>query len=231
MSAPHHDILSSPSRPGLLDELPGAHQRGDLLRLLSKLRDIVGADNHFAVCFTSALPGEGTTTIASQFACAAALTGGGDRVVLVDGNLVRPQMHDLLGLDSSPGLAEVCSQGLPLTQAVQGTELEHLDVVTAGSCADSPTFLNSTRFRETIRDLKASYDLVVIDCPPLAEGHASTHLADEDAATVLVVQASSTKRDVVIGAQHELKLMGATPIGVVLNRRRFFIPSFVYRRL
>ena len=70
-----------------------------------------------------------------------------------------------------------------------------------------------------------------IDCPPLASGHGSTHHPAEEAMTVLVVEASSTNREVIEGARHELRLMGARTVGVVLNKRRFFVPSFVYRRL
>jgi capsular exopolysaccharide synthesis family protein len=232
MNESPHDILSAPARVGRLDELPGTGQRGEYLRLLPKLRGLAGSDRHFATCFTSAMAGEGTTTTATQFALGAAQTGSGERVILVDGNLEHPEIHQLLSVESQPGVHEVCTDGTPLSQAIQGTELENLDVLAAGRVLSGSTgYLNSLRFQEIIRELKISYDLVVVDCPPLSSGHGGTHLPSEDALTVLVVAASETRREVIEGARHELALMGADAIGIVLNRRRFFVPGFVYRRL
>lgn len=226
-----HDILSAPVRPGQLDELPGAAQRGEFLRLLPKLRDLAEQDRHFAVVFASAVPGEGTTTVATQFAVGAAQSGAQERVLLIDGNVDHPEIADLLGVDPSPGVHEVCNEGLPLRAAVQSTELENLDVLAAGRSDHEGGYLNSLRFREIVAELTKSYDLVVVDCPPLSAGHAATHLPEEEAMTVLVVQASKTRREVIDGARHELRLLGAKVVGVVLNRRRFFVPNFVYRRL
>lgn len=232
MNDPAHDILSSSSPLGRFEDLPGAGQRGEFLRLLPKLRDIAERDRHFAVSFASSLPGEGTTTVAAQFAIAAAQAGAHEKVVLVDGNLDDPQLAELMSVERSPGVFEVCNEGYPLEQAVQGTDLESLDVLSAGRAEDRGTgYLNSLRFREIVQELTQKYDLVVVDCPPLSSGHAATHLPEEDAMTVLVVEASSTNREVITGARHELKLMGAGVVGIVLNRRRFFVPNFVYRRL
>jgi capsular exopolysaccharide synthesis family protein len=227
------NLLTAPARPGALDRLPGAGQRGEFLRLMSKLRDIQGKDAHFAICFTSALPGEGCSTMAAQFACAVAQSGAGEKVLLIDGNLRHPNLHELLEVDDADGVLDVCMAGVPADQAIQSTELEDLDVLTAGNRNQSPNpdFLNPLRFRDLIRSLVTQYDLVVVDAPPVAMGTAATHLSKEDAATLLVVQASQTRREVIQGSIHELKLMAAHVAGVVLNRRRYFIPSFVYRRL
>ena len=231
MNDPEYDILSAPTRVGRLEDLPGAAQRDEFLRLLPKLRDIADRDRNFAVAFASSIPGEGTTTVAAQFAIAAAQSGANDRVALVDGHLDNPALHELLGVDANPGVFEVCNEGVPIRQAIQGTELENLDLLSAGQVSSGSGYLNTLRFREVIAELSREYGLVVIDCPPLASGHGSTHLPEEEAMTVLVVEASSTNREVIEGARHELRLMGARTVGVVLNKRRFFVPSFVYRRL
>ncbi len=232
MTESPQEILSAPAKPGRLNELPGANQRGDFLRLLPKLRDLAGMGNPIVACFTSAMSGEGTTTVAAQFAVSVAQSGSGDRILLIDGNQDAPEIHELLGLQSSPGLTEVCNHGVPVAQAIQTTELEALDVITVGrSEATGVAFLNSLRFVDLVRQLKQDYDIVVIDCPPLSSGHATTQLSKDDAMTALVIEASQTKREVIEGALHELELMGANVVGVVLNRRQFFVPSFVYRRL
>jgi len=227
-----HDILSAPARLGRVSELPGANQRGEFMRLLTKLRDLAGSDRNFVVAFSCSMGGEGTTTVAMQFAIGAAQSGADQRVLIVDGNLDSPDVAELLGADAGPGVHEVCNEGVPVRDAIHGTELENLDVLPAGRTEPgSAGYLNSLRFREVIQQCRQQYDLVVVDCPPLSSGHAATHLPEEDALTVLVLEASSTRREVIDGARHELRLMGAKVAGVVLNRRRFFVPSFVYRRL
>lgn len=227
-----HDILSAPTRLGRVSELPGANQRGEFMRLLTKLRDLADTDRNFVVALSCPMGGEGTTTVAIQFALGAAQAGIDQRVLLVDGNLDNPDIADLLGVDQQPGVHEVCNEGLPIRDAIHSTDLENLDVLPAGRTEPGASgFLNSLRFREVIQQCRAQYDLVVVDCPPLSSGHAATHLPEEDALTVLVIEASTTRREVIEGARHELKLMGAHVAGVVLNRRRFFVPSFVYRRL
>jgi capsular exopolysaccharide synthesis family protein len=231
MNDPAQDVLSGPSRLGSFEDLPGADQRGEFLRLLPKLRDIAEKDRHFAVAFASSIPGEGTTTVAAQFAIAAAQTGAGERILLIDGNLEYPDLAELIECDPAPGVIDVCNEGTPVTSAIQSTALENLDFLAAGHSDRASGFLNSLRFREVVEQLSQQYDLVVVDCPPLSSGHGSTHLPGESAMTVLVVQASLTRREVINGARHELRLMGAEIVGVVLNRRKFFVPSFVYRRL
>ena len=99
MNDPAHDILSAPTRVGQLEDLPGASQSGEFLRVLPKLRDIAGRDRNIVVAFASAIPGEGATTVAAQFAIAAAQSGASDRVLLIDGNLENPCLAELLGVD------------------------------------------------------------------------------------------------------------------------------------
>ena len=233
VNQPADDVLSGPARPGSLDRAPAAGQRGEFLRLMSKIRDVMNKDNHFAVCMASALPGEGCSTMAAQFSCAVAQSGSGTRVLLIDGNMSDPQLHTLLEVEDEDGVMDVCMEGKSVSQAIQATQLPNLDVLTTGhsSVGPHPDFLNPLHFREMVLGLVADYDLVVIDCPAVSAGTAATHLSHEDAATLLVVEASKTRREVIQGAIHELNLMAANVVGIVLNRRRYFIPSFVYRRL
>ncbi len=232
MTESPQEILSAPAKPGRLNDLPGANQRGEFLRLLPKLRDLSGSGQGFAVCFTSSVEGEGTTTVAAQFAVSVAQSGSGDRILLIDGNQDNPNLHELLGTSLSPGLTEVCNHGVPFAQAVQTTELEPLDVLTVGKHeTKGASFLNTLAFQELVKQCRNEYDIVIIDCPPLSSGHGTTQLPGEQAMTALVIEASQTKREVIEGALHELELMGANIVGVVLNRRQFFVPSFVYRRL
>ncbi len=219
--------------PSVLDHLPLKGQRGEFVRLLSKLRDAGEEDGSLVVCLTSALSGEGTSTVAAQFAASAAAARQNSRAILVEGNLQNPAVHSLLDLDNDVGVIDVCSGRLSVDEVIQRTEASALDAITAGAEGRTlaPGTLDSLPFGALVRELRDHYSLVVVDCSPLASGSAGTHLSRKEALTVLVVQASSTRREVVQGAAHELSLMAAEPIGLLLNRRKYFIPSFVYRRI
>ena len=223
-------VLSDPS---VLDHLPLRGQRGEFVRLLSKLRETGEKDGALAVCLTSALSGEGTSTIAAQFAASAAAAQQDSRVILVEGNLQTPAVHELMDLDNEVGVIDVCDGQRAVDEVIQRTEATTLDAITAGAQGKTlaPGTLDTLPFSALIRELRNHYSLVVVDCSPLASGSAGTHLPRKEALTVLVVQASATRREVVQGAAHELALMSAEPVGMLLNRRKYFIPSFVYRRI
>ncbi|HET7825261.1 MAG TPA: CpsD/CapB family tyrosine-protein kinase [Anaeromyxobacter sp.] len=161
------------------------------------------------VAVTSAGRREGRTTTAANLALTAAQEG---RVtVLVEGDLRHASLAALLGLAPRAGLAEVIEGKAELGQAV--ARLGPLAVLCAGGDgADTP--LRSARALAVVEQLRAAYDLVVIDAPPaiaFADGDRLVGAAD---AALLVVRAGTTPRQVVRLA---LESLGDRAVGVVLN--------------
>lgn len=122
-----------------------------------------------AKCFliTSTIPGEGksftTTNLALTFAA------HGERVVILDCDLRKPNIHKCLGLENGKGLIDVCTGGVSLDQVIQRTTHQNLDVVTTGGRAKNPThILNGKTFEQVLLELRKRYDRVFIDTPPLA---------------------------------------------------------------
>lgn len=122
-----------------------------------------------AKCFliTSTIPGEGksftTTNLALTFAA------HGERVVILDCDLRKPNIHKGLGLENGKGLIDVCTGGVSLDQVIQRTPHQNLDVVTTGGRAKNPThILNGKAFEQVLLELRKRYDRVFIDTPPLA---------------------------------------------------------------
>ncbi|HEY6099939.1 MAG TPA: CpsD/CapB family tyrosine-protein kinase [Anaeromyxobacter sp.] len=161
------------------------------------------------VAITSAGRREGRTTTAANLALTAAQEGRA--TVLVEGDLRRPSIGALLGLAPRAGLAEVIEGKAELAQAV--TRLGPLAVLCAGGDgADTP--LRNPRVQAVMEQLRAAYDLVVVDAPPaLAFADGDRLVATADAA-VLVVRAGTTPRQVVRLA---LESLGERAVGVVLN--------------
>lgn len=161
------------------------------------------------VAVTSAGRREGRTTTAANLALTAAQEGR--PTVLVEGDLRRPSIASLLGLAPRAGLAEVIEGKAELGQAVARMGL--LAVLCAGGEGmEAP--LRNPRAQAVIEQLRAAYDLVVIDAPPaiaFADGDRLVAAAD---AALLVVRAGATPRGVVRLA---LEALGDRAAGIVLN--------------
>jgi succinoglycan biosynthesis transport protein ExoP len=166
----------------------------------------------------SSVRAEGRTTTAANLAVVFAQ--GGRRVLLVDADLRRPRMHEVFDLPNDRGLTTLLSCDDADTEAVvQATEQSGLRVLTSGSLPPhAASVLDSERMRSVFLRLLADQDLVIVDSPPLqtvADAAVFSLLVD---ASVFVVDAGRTRRQVV-GEAMELLAMAGTPLlGAVLNR-------------
>jgi succinoglycan biosynthesis transport protein ExoP len=135
--------------------------------LHSSLRLKDESKNAKAFLTTSTVPGEGksfmTTNLAMTFAA------HGEKVVVVDCDLRKPNVHKSLGLENSRGVIDVVSGRYSLDEVTVRNFQPNLDVVVAGGRAKNPTqILNSKGFEQLIAELRKRYDRVFIDTPPLA---------------------------------------------------------------
>ena len=170
------------------------------------------------VMFVSAGPSAGTTTMVTNFAAAAAHAAR--KVLIIDCNFRRPRMHELVGLPSeTPGLGELLQGRITPEQAIRPA-VPGIDVVCAGGAASRlPELLCTLHTVEVIEHLKANYDVVVMDAPPLVVAGESLLLADRVGdRVVLVVNALTQEKGLVFRYANKLREAGAEVIGLVLNR-------------
>ncbi|MEG4485914.1 polysaccharide biosynthesis tyrosine autokinase [Microcoleus sp. D2_18a_B4] len=165
----------------------------------------------------SAVAGDGKSTVALHLAATAAAVG--QRVLLVDADLRCPQLHAKLGLPNVRGLGDAISTDLSLNDAIQrAPNQENLFVLTAGQIPPDPIkLLSSKKMQYLMEQFQAFFDLVIYDTPPVA-GLADTHLiAARTDATIMVVQIGQTDRSQVRKVLEELKISGASVLGIVAN--------------
>jgi len=164
---------------------------------------------------TSAAPEEGKSTTLANLAVAMAETGR--EVILVDCDLRRPTLHELLHLDNSVGLTNVVLEDrteLPLQRTAQ----PHLRFLASGPLPPNPSeLLSSRRMERVIALLVEQSEIVLFDSPPVNAVTDAAVLATRVDGVLLVVQAGKTKRELARRAKLQLDKVNARILGVVLN--------------
>ncbi len=172
-----------------------------------------------SILFIGGMPDSGSTSIVSNLAVVAASIGR--KVALVDGNLRRPRVAEVFGIDPlEPGLGDVMCGAASLDSVIHTTQ-EGLRIVTAGSPTNR-TFerLDSDQLRAVVDELLKHVDVVFVDGPPAVVAGEAMGMADQVDATVLVVRAYSEQRGLVARLARQLREQPSTFLGVVLNRPR-----------
>ncbi len=115
---------------------------------------------------SSSIPGEGKSTIAINLAVS--LADAGARVILVDADLRRPSIAEYLGIEGGVGLTTVLIGRAEVEDVVQPLGTTSLDLLPAGQIPPNPSeLLGSTAMADLLERLSASYDMVLLDSPPL----------------------------------------------------------------
>jgi capsular exopolysaccharide synthesis family protein len=176
---------------------------------------------------------EGTSTVLIHFA--QTLAAEGNRVLLVDGNLRNPYLHQAFRVPRENGVSEVLlsrTLSRSIQPYIKRTNQENLGIITSGQPHPNPNSLLQSDYFHTFTDhLKEQWDWVLFDCPPVNSYSDSTALACKADGIVLVVQAEKTRWEVVQDARQRLEHCGGRVLGVVLNKRQFHIPNWIYNRI
>jgi capsular exopolysaccharide synthesis family protein len=167
------------------------------------------------VVITSAIAGEGKTSTALNLALAIAQSKE-NRVLVVDGDLRRPNIASYLGMRPRAGLSEVLKGELDTLDSIVCVEEPELYVLPVSHEAKNPTeLLSSERFAEAISELRDYFDFILIDSPPVLPFADSRLLANHSDAVILVIRAEKAPYETVEKAVEILP--SGRVLGVVLN--------------
>jgi capsular exopolysaccharide synthesis family protein len=162
------------------------------------------------IALSSANPGEGKTMVTCNLAIALAESRG--PVLLIDGDLHRPRLHEVFDVDNDLGLVEALA-GAPLN--LRQTKIPNLHLLTSGKRQAEGVFFASD-FHQLIRQVKGQFNTVLIDTPPLLQV-ADARLIARRADAVILVVAQHTPRDAVLLARQWLAEDGSALLGTILN--------------
>lgn len=202
----------------------------EVRKLQSRIWRLSRKEGLRVIMITSAIGGEGKTTTTAFLGATLALHPG-RRILVIDLDLRRPSLANHFENLRGAGLGAYLHDKATLEEAVSPTEIEGLDVLSAGEASGNPsTMLDSPQLVEAIDRLRAKYDLILLDTPPLvpvADASGLIPLAD---GVLLVVMAGKTPGPLLARARELCLGMGGKVLGLVVSNAEEAAPdTYGYR--
>lgn len=173
---------------------------------------------------TSSVPNEGKTTTAVHLSIAFAQAD--QKVLLIDGDLRKPKIHQYFSLPSAPGLTNYLgskvsgsgSEKITLPNVIHSTEFKNLYVLNAGSVPPNPAeLLSSEPMEDFLKEVSASFDYIIIDTPPINVVSDAMSLIRESDGVVLVVRQNQTTHPEIQKTLSSLEFIDAKILGFVIS--------------
>jgi tyrosine-protein kinase Etk/Wzc len=206
---------------GLITLAEARSPSSEAYRVLRTNITFAGADaGNRVIVFTSALPGDGKSTTASNLALT--LAQQGVRTLLIDADLRKGSLHTLFGIRREPGLTQLLVGTSSLAESLQlvptGDPGIPLSVLTAGPYPPNPTeLLGSERMRKLVAELRQQFDMIVFDSPPLALVTDAAILGMLADTTIVVARAGATEKKALQDTASQLYQLGIHVSGTILN--------------
>jgi capsular exopolysaccharide synthesis family protein len=139
-------------------------------------------------------------------------------VLLVDADLRRPHIHEVLNVSNRVGLVSVLAARTDLLGAIQSTHIPNVSILTAGPPAPDPSgLLHSDAMTRLVASAAGAFDHIVFDSPPVLAVTDAVLIAHLTDGAILCVRAGATSRDKVASARDELLRSQVPILGVLLN--------------
>jgi capsular exopolysaccharide synthesis family protein len=215
MAAPVLGVIPKGVRPLVSESAEGAHAEAyRVLRTNIQFSKKLNGGKTLTCTSGSVGEGKSLTIFNLAFVCAQL----GDKTLIVDSDLHRPRQHKILGLSNRIGLTNVLVGDTRLEEAIVPTNQPNLDLLPSGKLSSgSHGLLDTWKMKELVGTVKAKYDFVFFDAPPIIGVSDASLLAREMDGVLLVVQHRKYPRAVSIRAKNMLENAGSNLIGVVLN--------------
>lgn len=185
------------------------------LRTAMQFSTAEGAPKRLLV--TSTTKSEGKSTTALALAISFAQLGG--RVLLIDADMRKPTLHQLVSVKNDSGLSNYLAGQQAIASLLRETSVPGLTVMTAGPIPPNPVdLLTGPRFGELLDALQSAYHQIIIDSPPVLGIADAVVLGNQIPSVLYVAQASYTRKNLIKDALRRLRLAGIVPRGIVLTK-------------
>lgn len=186
-------------------------------RILSAKLNLTGSrESARSITVLSGGPGEGKSTTSFNLAWVCAQSGM--KVLVIDADIRRPNMHSAVGIENTLGLGEWLAGQASLDELIQTTTTPNLEMLTAGSLGpDELGGFSRSRFGSLLEICRSNYDVIVVDSPPVLGISDASVVCQEVDVTLLLIQHRRYPRNVSIRAKRVIDEVGGKLFGVILN--------------
>jgi capsular exopolysaccharide synthesis family protein len=224
----HDTVLDKPRLMPRLEQL--LHQNMNQAILAEE--SFIAADNKInSIYITSAAQKEGKTIAALNLAYALS-RGSCNSVLLIDGCVEKPELHELLGTGKMPGLIDVLEGTGKLKESITKTSYQNLDFMPFGGLEDGIVKMNNLeRLEQLLAALKKYYKYVIIDGASMLGTTRTAIIVSCFDGVLLSVEAERTRWEIIQLCREKIQRTNGNILGVVLTKRNFYIPRFLYGKL
>lgn len=183
------------------------------------------------VLFTGATPETNTAALAARFADTLS-NDARVKTLLIDCNFRNPSQHTRFKFNGSDTLISLVRENTRIDEIVS-TARSNLFVLPAGgrNLTEPTAVFRSTAFDHLLLQARESFNLVILDAPPVTECAESRYLSGKVDGVILVIEAEITRKHIAIEAKKNIEKMGGKLLGVILNNVKYRIPDWLYRRI
>lgn len=193
----------------------------------SALMFAFGSKSLRTLAITSAVPKEGKTTTCLNISVS--LAQAGQRVLLVDADMRRGELHKFFGLEGGRGFSDVLAGQAKPEAVIQRTGLPNLDLVATGPFPANPAeLILRSEFHAFVEYARRTYDRIIFDCPPVMAVSEASIMASLTDGVVMIVWAGQTSRKLAQLSLQVLRQRGANMLGCVLNNLEFGRVGYYY---
>jgi protein-tyrosine kinase len=204
--------------------------QGGIKAIAVNIKLKLGEGKKGGVLLVSSVPGEGTTTLCAHVGQALARLLPG-KVLLMDCNAQKPEIHKIFKTEAAPGLMEIIQGQTSWPEAIRRSTLENFYILPFGQKPAEPLLILGSRgMEEFLKTLKEHFDIILMDAPPVLTSLEAEWIAPRVEHIILVIKAQSTKREVVLKAMGRLRPYKEF-MGAILNQQNFSVLPFLYKKI
>lgn len=179
-----------------------------------------GSKKSRVIGVTSAQPSEGKSTVSINLAYSLAELG--KSVILIDGDMRRPTVHESVGITLSPGLSDVLNGSENLNNSIvryqSTTDKTYFDIIPSGAIPDNPSeLLNSSRFKKFLEVVSGAFDIVLVDLPPVNAVVDAVNVSQYLDGMIVVIRENHCPSYVLNSCVEQLRYAKANILGFVMN--------------
>ncbi len=198
----------------------------ELRRIMIRLGRHLDLERKRAIMITSAERGEGKSLFCLHFSLVLAYHLQ-QKILLVDADIRRPVQHTVFQVPLSPGFADLLADEGSVHEVTRPTKVSNLHFLPAGLPGGNPSRLFSGhRVRSVIEDLHKTFDIILLDSPPVVPVSDPLHYIDAVDGALYMVMAGQTPKDLSLRGVEILKSAGANLLGAVANNLAEVLPYY-----